>query len=76
VVQLDGMVLRQVERLWPSVGRLRAVRRLKFMKLIRPGERVVLALDRDAARGTVEFAIEGPQGRCASGTLVFEGGAR
>jgi 4-coumarate--CoA ligase (photoactive yellow protein activation family) len=76
VVQLDGLVLRQVERLWPSSGALRAVKRLKFMKLIRPGERIVLSLDRDAARGTVEFAIDGPDGRCASGTLVLEGGPR
>ncbi len=76
VVQLDGLVLRQVERLWPASGALRSVRRLKFMKLIRPDERIVLSLDRDAARGSVDFAIDGPDGRCASGTLVFEGGSR
>jgi 4-coumarate--CoA ligase (photoactive yellow protein activation family) len=77
VVQLDLMVLRQAERLWPGVGTLRAVKRLKFSRLIRPGERVTLELTRDAARGTVEFHIDGPGGRCASGTLAFEaeGGA-
>ena len=71
VVQLDGLVVRQVERLWPDAGTVRAVQRLKFTKVIRPGDRIALELTRDAARGTVAFAIDGPAGRCASGTLVF-----
>lgn len=71
VAQLDGLVARQAERLWPEAGALRAVKQLKFSRVIRPGERVALVLERDAARGTVAFTIEGAQGRCASGTLVF-----
>jgi len=74
VVQLDLLVLRQAERLWPGLGTLRAVRRLKFSRLIRPGERIALELSCDASRGTVEFHIDGPAGRCASGTLAFEPG--
>jgi hypothetical protein len=74
VVQLEGLVVRQVERLWPAAGSLRQLRRLKFMKLIRPGQRILLSLERDPGRGTVAFTIDGPDGRCASGTLVFEGG--
>lgn len=72
VVQLDALVARQVERLWPDAGALRAVKRLKFSKVIRPGERLCVELSRDAAAGTVTFSIDGPGGRCASGTLVFE----
>lgn len=71
VVQLDRLVLVQVERLWPGVGRVRSVRRLKFMKVIRPGDRIVLDLERDPAAGTVGFTVDGPDGRCASGTLVL-----
>jgi 4-coumarate--CoA ligase (photoactive yellow protein activation family) len=71
VAQLDGLVARQVERLWPDAGALRAVKRLKFSQVIRPGERISVLLDRDADRGIVAFSIEGREGRCASGTLVF-----
>jgi 4-coumarate--CoA ligase (photoactive yellow protein activation family) len=71
VAELDALVARQVERLWPEAGALRAVKRLKFSHVIRPGERIALLLERDAARGTVAFTVEGAQGRCASGTLAF-----
>jgi 4-coumarate--CoA ligase (photoactive yellow protein activation family) len=71
VVQLDSMVLVQVDRLWPGAGPVRVVKRLKFSKLIRPEQRIVLELERDPAQGTVAFTIDGPEGRCASGTLVF-----
>jgi acyl-coenzyme A synthetase/AMP-(fatty) acid ligase len=72
VVQLDALVARQVERLWPDAGALRTVKRLKFSRVIRPGERLVVELARDRAAGTVQFSIDGPGGRCASGTLVFQ----
>lgn len=72
VVQLDALVARQVERLWPDAGVLRTVKRLKFTRVIRPGEALEVELQRDAAAGTVTFSIDGPGGRCASGTLVFQ----
>jgi acyl-CoA synthetase (AMP-forming)/AMP-acid ligase II len=71
VVQLDGLVVRQVERLWPAAGAPRRVKRLKFGRPVRPGERLELMLERDAARGTVAFTLDGPEGRCTSGTLTF-----
>lgn len=74
VAQLDRLVLVQVERLWPGAGVARAVKRLKFSKVIRPGERIALVLERDGAGGTVAFTIDGPEGRCASGTLVLDPG--
>jgi acyl-coenzyme A synthetase/AMP-(fatty) acid ligase len=74
VAQLDGLVARQAERLWPAAGALRAVKRLKFTRIIRPGERIALSLTRDAGGRAVEFTIDGAAGRCASGTLVFAPG--
>ena len=69
VVQLDGLVLRQVERLWPEEGAPRRVKRLKFARLISPRERISLTLERDLATGTVAFSIDGPKGRCTVGVL-------
>lgn len=72
VVQLDALVARAVERRWPDAGALRAVKRLKFSRVVRPGERLAVELLRDPSAGTVAFSIDGPGGRCASGTLVFQ----
>jgi acyl-CoA synthetase (AMP-forming)/AMP-acid ligase II len=74
VAQLDGLIARQVERLWPDAGALRAVSRLKFSRVIRPGDRISVLLERDGARGVVAFSIDAREGRCASGTLVFGSG--
>ena len=71
VVQLDGLVLRQIDRIWPELGPPRQVLRLKFKRPVRPGERLELRLDLDASRPAVTFDIEGAAGPCASGTLVF-----
>jgi 4-coumarate--CoA ligase (photoactive yellow protein activation family) len=71
VVQLDGLVLRQIERIWPELGAPRQVLRLKFKRPIKPGERLELRLHLDASRPSVTFGIEGGAGPCASGTLVF-----
>jgi 4-coumarate--CoA ligase (photoactive yellow protein activation family) len=71
VAQLDGLVLRQIERIWPELGAPRQVLRLKFKRPVRPGERLELRLQLDASRPSVTFDIEGGAGPCASGTLVF-----
>ena len=71
VVQLDGLVLRQIERIWPELGAPRQVLRLKFKRPVKPGERLELRLHLDASRPAVTFDIEGGAGPCASGTLVF-----
>ena len=71
VVQLDGLVLRQIERIWPELGAPRQVLRLKFKRPVKPGERLELRLQLDASRPAVTFGIEGGAGPCASGTLVF-----
>ena len=71
VFQLDGLVLRQVERIWPELGAPRQVLRLKFKRPVKPGERLELRLQLDASRSAVTFDIEGGAGPCASGTMVF-----
>jgi acyl-coenzyme A synthetase/AMP-(fatty) acid ligase/3-hydroxymyristoyl/3-hydroxydecanoyl-(acyl carrier protein) dehydratase len=71
VVQMDGLVLRQIDRLWPDLGAPRQVLRLKFKGLIRPGDRLQLRLVLDATRPAVTFDIQSPRGPCSSGTLVF-----
>jgi 4-coumarate--CoA ligase (photoactive yellow protein activation family) len=77
VVQLEGLVLRQTLRLWPDLGSLRSVRRLKFKRPISPGMPIAVILTCDRARATVAFEIEGSGDRFASGTLIFaSGGSR
>jgi acyl-coenzyme A synthetase/AMP-(fatty) acid ligase/3-hydroxymyristoyl/3-hydroxydecanoyl-(acyl carrier protein) dehydratase len=71
VAQLDALVLRQAERLWPDLGTLAVVQRLKFKRPVLPGARLALTLRRRAADRTVAFELtEGDEG-CASGTLRF-----
>ncbi len=71
VVQLDGLVLRQIERIWPELGAPREALRLKFKRPVRPGELLELRLQVHASRPAVTFEIVGEAGPCASGTLVF-----
>lgn len=71
VVQLDDAVLTQVERAWPDLGRLERARRLKFVRPIRPGGVVRLALERRSDPGQVGFHIESGGETCTSGILIF-----
>lgn len=71
VVQLHGLVLRQVARSWPDLGAPRKVLRLKFKRIIAPGERLTVRLVRPAGDRRVSFQILAAAAECASGTLVF-----
>ncbi len=71
VVQLHGLVLRQIQRSWPDLGAPRKVVRLKFRRIIGPGERVTVRLVRPAGDRRVSFQILSEASECASGTLVF-----
>jgi acyl-coenzyme A synthetase/AMP-(fatty) acid ligase len=71
VVQLHGLVLRQISRAWPDLGAPRKVLRLKFKRVIGPGERLTLRLIRSAGDRRVSFQILSAAAECASGTLVF-----
>jgi 4-coumarate--CoA ligase (photoactive yellow protein activation family) len=71
VVQLHGLVLRQILRSWPDLGSPRKVLRLKFKRIIAPGERLTVRLVRPAGDRRVTFQILHATAECASGTLVF-----
>jgi 3-hydroxymyristoyl/3-hydroxydecanoyl-(acyl carrier protein) dehydratase len=71
VVQLDGLVLRQIERVWPELGAPRQGHRLKFKRPVRPGERLELRLSLEPSKLAVTFDIESGAVPCASGTLLF-----
>lgn len=71
VVQLHGLVLRQIARSWPDLGAPRKVLRLKFKRVIGPGERLTVRLIRPAGDRRVSFQILSAAAECASGTLVF-----
>ncbi|MGE0785563.1 MAG: hypothetical protein AB7S26_07735 [Sandaracinaceae bacterium] len=71
VAQLVGLVLRPTRKAWPSLGPLRAMRRLKFMQALRPDQEVDIQLDRDANKVRFEIARGGEP--VTRGVLVFEG---
>ncbi len=71
VFQLNGIVLRQIDRLWPDLGAPRKVLRLKFRRVIEPEAHLELRLGRDQHEPRVNFEIETGAGSCASGTVVF-----
>lgn len=71
VVQLHGIVLRHTLRSWPELGAPSKILRLKFKRIIAPGERITLRLSREAAEARVLFEIESGGEGCASGTLLF-----
>lgn len=75
VVQLHTLVLRRVARSWPDLGAPTKVLRLKFKRIISPGDRIALRLVRAAGEARVAFEIESGGAGCASGTLVFPGKA-
>jgi acyl-coenzyme A synthetase/AMP-(fatty) acid ligase/3-hydroxymyristoyl/3-hydroxydecanoyl-(acyl carrier protein) dehydratase len=71
VVQLHGLALRQTSRTWPDLGFPRKVLRLKFRRVVVPGERLTLRLVRPVGERRVSFQILVAAQECASGTLVF-----
>jgi 3-hydroxymyristoyl/3-hydroxydecanoyl-(acyl carrier protein) dehydratase len=74
VVQVDVLVLRAIEGLWPDLTRLRRMTRLRFRALIRPGDELELKLAR-TGDARAEFEILRAGATCSSGTLHFEVGA-
>ena len=77
VVQLELARTQALAR-WPELGELRKVRRLKFLRPLRPGERAILTLER-RAEDRVEFLLAAPteagDDRISVGSLMFAAGA-
>ncbi|PRQ03693.1 putative sulfoacetate--CoA ligase [Enhygromyxa salina] len=59
---------------WPALGQLRAVRRLKYLRPVRPGERLRLVLDH-RAEDRVDFRLLAGAEPVSVGTLSFTAGS-
>jgi acyl-coenzyme A synthetase/AMP-(fatty) acid ligase len=74
VVQLQHFALAEARRRFPELKVLRRVVRVKFKRLLAPGETLVLQLTRKGAL-SVQFTLETPRGEpAASGVLHFAPG--
>jgi acyl-coenzyme A synthetase/AMP-(fatty) acid ligase len=73
VVQLNQLVMAECRRLWPELGGLRRLLRVKFRKRIGTGDRIALRLKREHAGRAVGYEITLAGESCSSGTLEFEG---
>lgn len=78
VAQLGWIAVRHVEAIWPALGPLRRVRRLKMKQPIAPDELLVLELTRKppsdgASEGLerVDFSITRDGQLCTMGSLAF-----
>jgi acyl-coenzyme A synthetase/AMP-(fatty) acid ligase len=75
VLQLELARAKAVER-WPELGSLRRVLRLKFVRPLRPGERLQMLLERRGA-DRVEFTLASSSAeKLATGELGFAGEPR
>jgi 3-hydroxyacyl-[acyl-carrier-protein] dehydratase len=70
VAQLCDLVLPEVQWAWPDLTRLVGSPRLKFNRLIAPGDDLTLTLER-ASEPVVRFELRHAGGPCASGALRF-----
>lgn len=71
VVQLQHFALAEVRRRYPELQRLRRLTRVKFKRLLSPGETLVLQLVRKGAT-SVQFTLETDAGLpAASGVMHF-----
>jgi 3-hydroxymyristoyl/3-hydroxydecanoyl-(acyl carrier protein) dehydratase len=72
VVQLQQIALRQARRRWPELGAVARITRLKFKRLVRPGEELFLRLERKSELH-VQFELDAADGPVSSGVLHFRG---
>ena len=70
VVQLQHFALHEARRRFPGLGPLARLTRLKFKRIVQPGETLVLALERKGPL-TVTFTLTSAGTPTASGVLHF-----
>ncbi len=70
VAQLGPLAERQARRAWPDLGATAAVKRLKFMQALRPGDDLTLSLSRKGDK--VTFKIHKAGEECTRGSLAFD----
>lgn len=75
VFQLDRVAIPQARAAWSDLGPLRAVKKLKFTRPIRPGDALLLRLTRTARAGEDEVAVAFELTRagapCSTGVLLL-----
>lgn len=69
VAQLLPLVYRQVRRAWPDLPAASAIRRLKFLEALRPGDVLEVSMVRSDTK--VRFEIKRGELTCSHGVLVF-----
>jgi hypothetical protein len=74
VVQLSQFALREARRRYPELGPLVRLTRVKFKRLIGPGEVLALSLEKLGAH-IVQFTLASDGKPTASGRLHFREGA-
>lgn len=72
IVQVHEIVMRHVRAERPTWQGLLRVQRLKFRRVIGPGDELNVELRFVQSRGSVDFTIVRGDDPCASGRLVFE----
>jgi 3-hydroxymyristoyl/3-hydroxydecanoyl-(acyl carrier protein) dehydratase len=70
VVELSEIVLPSIEAIWPDLGFLSSIKRLKFKELIVPNDELELVIRVDAP-SAVRFWLRSEGRECAVGTLEF-----
>jgi len=74
IVQVHELVVRPVRAARPTWAGLLRVQRLKFRRVIGPGDVVAVAIAFARPVGTADFTIVRHDEPCASGRLVFDAG--
>lgn len=69
VAQLVPLVYAEARRAWPELPAPIAIKRLKFLEALRPGDRIEVRLTREGER--VRFEIVRGEQPCSVGTLTF-----
>lgn len=76
VAQIVALAQRQAETLYPELGDIRGLRRVKFMEALRPGDTLrlhfTLSDARAAGEAKVDFRITRGDVECSRGALVFQ----
>jgi 3-hydroxymyristoyl/3-hydroxydecanoyl-(acyl carrier protein) dehydratase len=69
VAQLVPLVYELARRAWPDLPSPTALKRLKFLEAIRPGDALQVHLEREGDR--LRFEVRRGDTPCSHGTLVF-----
>jgi len=72
VFQLNTLVIKRIEKLWPEFNVLTKISSIKFRSAIQPKDKLLLHLHRDAEKRRVKFKIDRGDSNCSLGTLIFE----